>query len=58
MSQAWQYQITECDARVKSLQSEVTERAAAGWELVSTCPKTRGGGLTINVLLFWRRPAT
>jgi hypothetical protein len=54
MSQVWQYQVTECNERVDSLQSEVTKRAAAGWELVSTCPK--GGGMTAKVLLFWRRP--
>jgi hypothetical protein len=56
MSQVWQYQVTECNERVDSLQSEVAKCAAAGWELVSTCPK--GGGMTAKVLLFWRRPMT
>jgi len=54
MGQVWQYQVTECNERVDSLQSEVTNRAAAGWELVSTCPK--GRGMTAKILLFWRRP--
>jgi hypothetical protein len=56
MSHGWQYQVTECDDRLSLVQTEVAKWAADGWELVSACPKSRGGGLTVKVLLFWRRP--
>ena len=55
MNQGWHYKVTECDAEVDSLQSETEKWAAAGWELVSTCPKDVKGGRTDAVLLFWRQ---
>jgi hypothetical protein len=58
MSQGWQYKVSECDEPLRHVQDEVAKWTAAGWELVSTCPKARGGGQTIKILLFWRRPTT